>query len=166
MSKQVTFCTIENCTERCAGRGMCRIHYKRWYRYGDPLILKKSYRQYAECSVDKCVDKPLAKGLCERHYALYKRHGVPERKRVFVGAYIKDGYRYVMIGKRHYVPEHRIVMEKFLGRKLESSENIHHVDRNTLNNSPSNLQLVTRSEHLKLHVESRPRGEHGRYIKA
>lgn len=30
-------CTLDNCDRPHAGRGYCSAHYKRWYRYGDPL---------------------------------------------------------------------------------------------------------------------------------
>ncbi len=53
-----------------------------------------------------------------------------------------DTHGYVRIridGK--YVKEHRDVMEKMLGRKLDSSEQVHHRDGNRQNNDPSNLEL-------------------------
>ena len=46
---------------------------------------------------------------------------------------------------------HRKVMEEKLGRKLKSTEIVHHIDYNRQNNSPENLQLVSCGEHLKLH---------------
>lgn len=30
-------CTLDGCDRPHAGRGYCQPHYKRWYRYGDPL---------------------------------------------------------------------------------------------------------------------------------
>jgi len=35
-------CTVEGCTGSVRGHGMCSTHYKRWYRYGDPLFRKKA----------------------------------------------------------------------------------------------------------------------------
>lgn len=40
-----------------------------------------------------------------------------------------------------YVPEHRLVMERRLGRYLNKTETVHHIDGNRLNNEIDNLQL-------------------------
>lgn len=53
--------------------------------------------------------------------------------------------------KDGYILEHRLVMSEFLGRPLGSDEHIHHKDENKLNNNISNLEIISKSEHSKLH---------------
>lgn len=50
-----------------------------------------------------------------------------------------------------YVSQHRLTVERSLGRYLEADEYIHHKDLDKHNNSIDNLQLVSRSEHMKIH---------------
>jgi hypothetical protein len=60
-------------------------------------------------------------------------------------------------GKKHpYIKEygqhqHRVVMEKILGRKLTFNDVVHHIDGDGHNNHPSNLKLMTHAEHAKEH---------------
>jgi len=58
-------------------------------------------------------------------------------------------------GKR--MKSHRHIMEFALGRKLKSNEIVHHIDGNGLNNNISNLQIMSKAEHSRLHASS-PKG--------
>lgn len=62
--------------------------------------------------------------------------------------------RAVKVAEGKYRPEHRVVMEKHLGRNLSSDEVIHHIDGNSSNNHIGNLLVVTQSEHVKIHREA------------
>ena len=48
---------------------------------------------------------------------------------------------------------HRMIAEQMLGRPLEKGEIVHHIDGNKRNNDPSNLMVMTQSEHCRLHFK-------------
>jgi hypothetical protein len=74
------------------------------------------------------------------------------------GVLIIDGYRWLYnphhpnaTKGRRYIAEHRMVMSEFLGRPLLSSELIHHLNGNRLDNRLDNLIIVSRKKHNHIH---------------
>ncbi|MDD5006669.1 MAG: HNH endonuclease [Candidatus Paceibacterota bacterium] len=63
----------------------------------------------------------------------------------------KTSYRLVSVyidGIRRQRFEHRLIMEKYLGRPLLRTEIVHHKDENGLNNSIDNLEITNQSYHM------------------
>ena len=46
---------------------------------------------------------------------------------------------------------HRVLIERALGRALTIDEEVHHKNRNPLDNRLSNLEVMSKSEHQRLH---------------
>lgn len=53
-----------------------------------------------------------------------------------------------------YAYEHHVVMMEVIGRPLNPDEIVHHRDGNRTNNVISNLELLTRSDHARLHGDA------------
>ena len=61
------------------------------------------------------------------------------------------GYVRISLGGGNRALEHRVVMERALGRPLRSDEHVHHVDGDKQNNEVGNLRVLSVSEHGELH---------------
>ena len=51
-----------------------------------------------------------------------------------------------------HIREHRLIMEKSLGRFLKKDEIVHHKDGNTLNNNLNNLEVLDKITHDRMNV--------------
>jgi len=50
---------------------------------------------------------------------------------------------------------HRSVAEKKIGGRIGRGRVVHHIDGNKQNNQPSNLRVMSRSDHSSLHAKKR-----------
>lgn len=71
-----------------------------------------------------------------------------------IGSWIENGYRVIYAGNGKGIKEHRLIMQKYLGRELDSNEHVHHKNGDRLDNRIENLKIMTVSEHMRLHRQS------------
>lgn len=116
-------CSVEGCERPVKGKGMCNMHYLRWYKHGNPLVGGRPPRAKT-CSIDGCEKDVLARGWCNMHYTRWQNHSDPlGGSSTFVGdpakwllerldytgddcllwpyAETKNGYSVVVIDKRN-----------------------------------------------------------------
>lgn len=66
------------------------------------------------------------------------------------GGYLKVWEPGHPAARANWVLEHRLVVEKVIGRYLDTKEHIHHKDGNKTNNHPDNLEIMSHNDHSRL----------------
>ena len=128
------------CSRKCAGKA-CATKYNAARPEKICVLCGKKFKpQPSRKNAQYCGIVCSNTAKARAHSA---RHGDSMR-----GIPTGSGKSYVKEGGRH---QHRVVMERELGRVLDSNELVHHLDKNIKNNQIENLQLVTRAEHLNIH---------------
>ena len=99
--------------------------------------------------------------MCSRHYQRWRKRGDPlstKHAPPGTGCINTNGYR--RTGRRY---DHRRVMDAALGRRLLQTEIVHHRDGNKLNNAIDNLEVMSPSEHARLHTRGTGVGRQSRH---
>lgn len=141
---------------------VCVVCGKKFHRRPSHL---KRYNKQGNCCSKKCRAIYLKSIYAGENNPNYNNRG--DKNPMFKDEFIHCGYRWVYEPNHPFaingrVREHRIIAERYLltdefsieinGKKyLSPIYDVHHKDMNKLNNAVENLQILTRSEHKKLH---------------
>lgn len=142
-------CKMEGCNGKVDAKGLCKKHYKRFKRHGDPLY-ERPVHVAKLCKVEGCGEHVQSKEYCNKHYKRFKRHGEPLilLKAPAGSGYINpEGYKIISIDGVNY-KEHYFIMEKHLCRKLFDNEKVYHLNGIRNDNRIENLELSGRRTSL------------------
>ena len=113
-----------------------------------------------ECINDGCTRPQHCAHLCNACYSKIRyeahereRRGCQKAKEFPIGSINVNpatGYVDEKVADGNWQKQHRLVMERHVGRRLESHENVHHINGDKTDN---------RLENLELWITSQPRGQ-------
>lgn len=147
-------CSVAGCEMVINVGAMCSAHRRRLNLFGDaragaPIVrIRRDYPP--TCSIDGCNGETHSRGFCKLHYSRWYSSGNPgevDRRVKPKGQHRGiDPNCYVRVSRPTgggYILEHRLVMERILGRSLFPKERVHHKNGNRADNNPGNLELWT-----------------------
>lgn len=116
------------------------------------------------CTVSGCGEKHYGQGFCRKHWMRNRRHGDPNYESDRGNGFITSGGYKMLYRPSHpnstksgYVMEHIVIMSEYLGRPLESHENVHHLNGVRDDNNIENLELWSKSQPAGQRVKDKVR---------
>jgi hypothetical protein len=148
-------CKLDDCRYLALNSGYCSHHHFNLIRNGDPLVSTKVFyikNKGLTCKANDCYKQAVIAGCCRAHNDKFRNHGDINYKRPKSKEHkVRTAGGYIEIfngGDR--IMEHRQVMERHLGRKLDKIENVHHIN---------GVRDDNRIENLELWVKCQPSGQ-------
>ena len=132
-------CSVDGCGKVVEARGWCQMHYRRWQKTGNPLVLVRSMWP-------------------ERFWAKVLRS---EACWIWNGALDRAGYGRMVGGNGGNGLAHRIAYELVIGPIPCDKPHIDHLCRNRACVRPDHLEPVTQSENNQREGAARTHCKHG-----
>jgi len=151
-------CQFAGCKNHARSRGLCGGHA---YQRDNGIALRplKHKNKGKPCKFNGCTKPARGLGYCAGHYTQARKGQKPVELKPppsgmtlrvgslgYVDAYLYPDHPLYQYAKDAGVPmrrdlHHRLVMAERVGRRLLSTETVHHKDGNRANNSLDNLEL-------------------------
>lgn len=159
-------CDVVACDRAVATAGLCSGHYARSRASGGDPGTTAIYSRVGDgiCSIEGCVRDTCGQGLCRMHYERVRKGRPvggpsPQRRKSGEGS-LSNGYKVVTTAPGSPPRlEHRVIMERLLGRPLERHESVHHVNGSRSDNTTSGPLIDFRSGNLELWSTAQPAGQ-------
>ncbi len=145
------------CSKECRNKQGWTIEHRRKISNGVKKNLPKT--AYKKGNITWCTGKIRSEMLGNKHPNW--RGGKSTRKDGYVFIY-QPKHPFAM--RKGYVLEHRLVMEKHIGRYLKPKEVVHHINGNPSDNRTKNLKLFKNDSKHKLYHPHK-RNKLGRFMK-
>lgn len=140
-SRQMEKCSVDGCSNHVHCRGLCNKHYRK---------LDLAPRREKPCGCG-CGEMTIYDYVWGHNTRLLSSEEQSRRGNMNTGDWKRDTGSadwYRKVRGRH---EHRVVAEQMLGRPLAKGEIVHHKNHNKKDNRPENLEVMTQSEHVRIH---------------
>lgn len=155
-------CIVRDCTNVAWARGWYDRHYQLWRRNGEPKTVRRVGR--GTCAVSGCGRPWDSRGWCKLHWKRWKRTGNPTMLRRLgkrYGIQVLQGRAWVRIvsgmvarAQAVWVQHNGPIPWPGIG-KHKGQFHVHHTNEDTLDDRIENLQLLSHSEHIRLHARAR-----------
>ena len=126
------------------------------YRKNNPERIKEIKKQCIKRNPQKCVDcgKEIWPESVRCRKCNFKNRSRKIKVKDKTGYILVQSPKHPFADHKGYIREHRLVVEKKIGRYLKKEEAVHHINGQKADNSLKNLMLFsTHKKHMQFHMK-------------